>query len=209
MLLESQSNSLPKIILNISAVIPKFFWVSGCFCFVIVLFFPYNLLAFEESYESAVILAAKSGDSQAQYALALLYEYGTDTIARDPEQSIFWLEKSAKDGIAGACLYLGLKYEYGNRVKKDLSKAARCYACAAHKDWPAAQFFLAILYEKGKGVPQSSLNALAWFGLAADYGYPGAEIKFSRLLSLSGDKDMKELRRIQENLLLNDGPPCD
>lgn len=209
MLLENQSSSLPKILLNISAVIPKFIWASGCFCFVMVLFFPYKLFAFEESYETAVILAAKSGDAQAQYALALLYEYGTDTIVRDPEQSIIWLEKSAKRGIAGACLYLGLKYEYGNRVTKDLNKAARCYACAAHKDWPAAQFFLATLYEKGKGVPQSYLKALAWFGLAAEYDYPGAEKEFFRIRSLSGDKDMKKLRSIQENLLLNDGPPCE
>lgn len=209
MLLENQSSSLLKIIVNISAVIPNFLWASGCFSFVLIFFFPHALLAFEESYESAVASAAESGDSQAQYALALLYEYGTDTIVRDPEQSIFWLRKSAKDGIAGACLYLGLKYEYGNRVKKDLGKAARCYACAAHKDWPAAQFFLAAMYEKGKGVPQSSLKAMAWLGLAVDHGYPGAEKEFSRLLSLTGYKDMKELKRIQKHLLLNEVQICD
>ena len=100
------------------------------------------------------------------------------------------------------------KYEYGNRVKKDLSKAACWYACAAHKDWPAAQYFLATMYENGKGVPQSSLFALAWFGLAAEYGYPGAEDEFLRLRSMTGDKDMAELRVAQELLLQEDGTPC-
>jgi len=52
-------------------------------------------------------------------SLALLYEYGADTVERNPDESILWLEKAGKGGVAAACFYLGLKYEYGNRVKKD------------------------------------------------------------------------------------------
>lgn len=207
--LENQSSKLAKHRIDISAVSPYFFRANGCFCFVLgFLFFCYGL-ACGQSYEEDVVLAAEGGDSQAQYALALLYEYGADTIDRDPEQSVFWLKKAAHGGVAGACLYLGLKYEYGNRVKKDTRKAACWYACAARKDWPAAQFFLATLYEKGKGVPQSSLNALAWYGLAAAYDYPEAENEFSRLRSLLGIKDMAELKRRQEKLLLDVDFPCE
>ncbi|AGF79670.1 Sel1 repeat protein [Desulfocapsa sulfexigens DSM 10523] len=206
--LESQSSKLSKHISYLSAVSPFFVRASGCFCFVLVLLFSCHGGASEHSYEADVLLAAEDGDSQAQYALALLYEYGTDTIERDPEQSVIWLEKAAKAGVAGACLYLGLKYEYGNRVKKDIHKAACWYACAAHKDWPAAQFFLATLYEKGKGVPQSLLKALAWFSLAAEYDYPEAENESSRLRSLLGIEDMADLRKLRKDLLRTGGSPC-
>jgi TPR repeat protein len=193
----------------ISAVAPLVVWANGCFCFVLCIVSAFfQGVAFAGNYETDVILAAERGDPQSQYALALLYEYGSDTIDRNPEQAVLLLEKAGAAGVAGACLYLGLKYEYGNRVKKDLSKAACWYACAAQKDWPAAQYFLATMYEKGKGVPKSSFIALAWFGLAADYGYPGAEDEFSRLRSVTGYKDMVELRMRQELLLQESGTPC-
>ena len=165
-------------------------------------------IAAAESYEEDVLKSASAGDPQSQFALALLYEYGSETFARNPEQSIFWLEKAAHETVAGACLYLGMKYEYGNRVKKDLSKAACWYSCAARKDWPAAQFFLAGLYEHGKGVVASPQTALAWFGLAAEYGYPGAEEAFLRLLKTTVYDDMEELSRQQEILLQEDETVC-
>lgn len=194
--------------LHTSAVAPYLIRASGCFCFLFIVLFSCQGLASESSYERDVMLAAEAGDPQSQYALALFYEYGTDTIDRNPEQAILWFEKAGVARVAGACLYLGLKYEYGNRVKKDLSKAACWYACAAHKDWPAAQYFLGTMYEKGKGVPQSLLIALAWFGLAAEYGYPGAEEQFLRLRSMAGSRDMAVLRRAQEQLLQESGIPC-
>jgi Sel1 repeat len=206
--LENPSSKLIKKSLYISAVAPDFTWASGCFCFVFIVLFSFQGVASEESYERDVVLAAEAGDPQSQYALALFYEYGTETIDRNPDQAVLWLEKAGVAGVSGACLYLGLKYEYGNRVKKDLSKAACWYACAAHKDWPAAQYFLATMYENGKGVPQSSLIALAWFGLAAEYGYPGAENEVSRLLSITGYKDVAELRVAQQQLLQKDETPC-
>ncbi len=159
------------------------------------------MFAFEPDYEKAVAKAAKDGDPQSQYALALLYEYGGETIERDPVKSIVWLEKAGKAKVAGACLYLGLKYEYGNRVKKDLKKAACWFACAAHKEWPAAQFFLASMYDKGKGIKKSPETALLWFGLAADYGYPGAEKEFVRLQTVTGNKNLKELQFAKERLM--------
>ena len=192
-----------------SAVSPLFIVVIGCFClFSIVCLSPEFLLAVEESYEEAVIRSAKNGDSQSQFALALIYEYGTATIDRDPDKSILWLTKAAKGDVAAACLYLGMKYEYGNRVKKNLKKAACWYKCAAHKDWPPAQYFLAGLYEKGKGIKQSNFLALAWFGLAAEHDYPGAADNFSRLSKDESAKNLAKLKGKQEKLMDNAGTPC-
>ena len=180
--------------------------VQAAVLFSLVTIIP--AIAVGSEYETDILQGAHSGDAQAQFALALLYEYGSDTIVRDPEKSVAWLEKAAKDEVAAACLYLGLKYEHGNTVKQDLSKAACWYTCAAQQDWPVAQFFLARLYELGKGVPQSHIIALAWLGLAAEHGYPGSEEEFTRLLQATGFKDKEQLQVKQEMLLRGQRIPC-
>lgn len=206
--LENLSSKLVKSILSLSAVTSCCGRSSGFFSsfFFFVLFIQVPAIA--ESYEETVLESATAGDPQSQFALALLYEYGSETMERNPAEAFFWLEKAGSEAVAGACLYLGMKYEYGNRVKKDLSKAACWYTCAARKGWPAAQFFLAGFYEHGKGVVPSSLNALAWFGLAAEYKYPGAEEAFLRLVKETGYDDMETLTKKQELLLQEKGADC-
>ncbi len=158
-------------------------------------------IAVGSEYESDIRQEAYSGDAESQFALALLYEYGSETIVRDPEQSVLWLDKAGQEGVAGACLYLGLKYEHGNTVQQDYSKAVCWYRCAAQQDWPVAQFFLSRLYELGKGVSPSPIIALAWLGLAAEQGYPGSEAEFTRLMQVTGFNDMVQLKAKQEILL--------
>lgn len=187
---------------------------NGFFCFfllaclVIMLFRPDPVGAVEDEYEADILQAAHAGDASSQYALALLYEYGGSSLERNPQQSIIWLEKAGREAVAGACLYLGLKYEYGNGVEQDFSKARCWYTCAAQQDWPVAQFFLAGLYENGKGGPASSLKALAWLGLASESWYPGAEKAFSRLLHVTGFKNMVQLQVEQDLLMHARRTPC-
>lgn len=154
-----------------------------------------------ESYLVDVEKLAQQGDHGAQFALGVLYEYGENEIKRDQEKSLYWLKKSGTEGVAGACLFLGIKYENGNGVEQDYSEAVRWYDCAARQDWPAAQFFLARLYREGKGVQKSFLMALAWFGLAAEYGYPGAEQAYAELLKSVDAVDMTAIKERQQCLL--------
>lgn len=181
---------------------------NGLFCFLCIVLLPLSLQAADDSYESDVRQAAHGGDAQAQFALALLYEYGGSTIDRDSEQSILWLERAGQEAVAGACLYLGLKYEHGTGVQQDYTKAACWYTCAARQQWPMAQVFLAGLYEKGKGVPISPLTALAWMALAAESGYPGAAEGVVRLKEAAAPHDMDALRAKQQLLLNRAQTPC-
>jgi len=193
----------------ITAVNPLFILVIGCFCLLFVASASQaSNSVIEESYEDAVIRTAKKGDPQSQFSLALIYEYGTDTIKRDPDQSIVWLKKASQGDVAAACLYLGMKYEYGNRVKKDIKKAACLYRCAACKGWAPAQHFLAGLYEKGKGIRRSNFLALAWFGLAAENDYPGAAENFSRLRAKVKPKDLEKVIKKQKKLMSQVGTAC-
>lgn len=177
-------------------------------CFLLMSLFSSTMVGAVDSYLSDVRRLAEAGDSEAQFALAILFEYGGKEIRRDPEQSFIWLEKAGRAEVAGACLFLGIKFENGNGVKQDYSEAARWYDCAARQDWPAAQFFLARLYREGKGVRKSSLMALAWLGLAAEYGYPGAEEEYAELLKSVNLQDITVLKEKQK-CLLQGKTPCD
>ncbi len=165
-------------------------------------------LAVGGEYDADISKEALSGDAKSQFALALLYEYGSDFTPRNPEKSIIWFEKAGRAGVAGACLYLGLKYEHGASVTQDFSKAECWYTCAAQQGWPLAQFFLAGLYEHGKGVPVSIITSLAWMGLAAEHEYPGAAEEYTRILEATGFKDFVQLSVKQEVLLSEERTPC-
>lgn len=103
-----------------------------------------------DSYLSDVTKFAEAGDAESQFALALLYEYGGEGVVRNQEQAKIWFEKAGLAEIAGACLYLGIKFENGNGVKQDYQEAVYWYDCAVRQDWPAAHFFLPVCIEKGK-----------------------------------------------------------
>ncbi len=182
---------------------------SGFFllwCLSVFLCSPLAVMA--EEYETDIKHAANQGDAQAQYALALLYEYGSETIVRDKIKSLQLLRAAAEKEVAGACLYMGLKYEHGNGITQDFEKAICSYLCAARQDWPMAQFFLADFYAQGKGVKQSTLKALAWLGLARDQGYPGADRDFLHLQKQSGINDFNVLKNMQEKLMIQIEPFC-
>ncbi len=186
-----------------------FFWLCGYFCFFLsMVLLPFGALASGSSYELDMQKAAHDGDATSQYGLALLLEFGGEQVQKDPQRALLWFEKAAGAGVAGACFYLGIKYEYGNRVPRDLSKAACLYSCAARQDWPAAQYFIGRMYEQGKGVEQSTTLALAWYQLASQWQYPEASADFSRLFSGSVSNDIASLRKIQRKLLEEAVIPC-
>lgn len=174
---------------------------NGFFYVFFLVVFLITPIVVEAAYEDDIILGAKQGDAQAQYALALLYEYGGETVARDHKKSLQFFRKSADKQVAGACLYLGLKYEHGNGVGQDYKKAICYYLCAARQDWPMAQFFLADFYAQGKGVKTSVLTALAWLGLAREHGYPKADIEFLQLQEQSAMSDFTVLATMQKRLM--------
>jgi TPR repeat protein len=160
---------------------------------ILVLVAPVHACAAHEtSYVQQLRGLAGQGDGESQFALALLYEHGEQGVPRDPEQAAALFLQAGKAGIAGACLYLGIKYENGNGVVKNQAEAARWYCCAATKDWAMAQFFLAGLYEKGNGVDKDRIKALAWYGLAEEQGYPGAQEAITRLTDETSVSEREE-----------------
>lgn len=83
------------------------------------------------------------------------------------------LERAEK-GDAAAQTLLGLIYEDGNAVEKDLEAAAEWYAIASEGGDTNASYRLGLLYLDGTGVEQDRNRAAELFAEAAEAGNPAA-----------------------------------
>lgn len=57
----------------------------------------------------------------------------------------------------------------------DYTQAARVFSPLAEQGTASAQFYLGLMYEKGRGVRQDHSTALMWFRKAAAQGYAGPQ----------------------------------
>ncbi|MEY8716753.1 tetratricopeptide repeat protein [Francisella philomiragia] len=64
-------------------------------------------------------------------------------------------------------MMIGFMYEHGLYVKKDYKKAAEYLTIAADKNFPEAQYDLAILYIRGLGVDKDEFKAIQLFKASA------------------------------------------
>jgi len=76
----------------------------------------------------------------------------------------------AELGDAEAQYNLGVMYDQGASVDRDLDKAASWYRKAAEQGFLDAQTNLGMMYYRGEGVSSDSTEAARWLRLAADKG---------------------------------------
>ena len=97
----------------------------------------------------AYIKAADKGNSEAQFIVGILYQVGdaipNNTVNKDIDKSISYLENALNDDIYMAAYFLGKIYECENEY---LSKprAAKCYEVAYNRGSLSAGLALATLY---------------------------------------------------------------
>ena len=77
------------------------------------------------------------------------------------------LRKAAEQGLASAQNNLGVAYDNGEGVAKDLVEAVKWYGKAAEQGNAKAQFNLGVAYYKGEGVAKNLVEGYAWNHLAA------------------------------------------
>ncbi len=118
--------------------------------------------------------AARRGDMQAQYDLAVALDCGLG-VRRDGAESLQWFQKAAEQGHVGAQSALGWKYMTGNGVPADDSAAYEWLRRAAERGNTSAQNNLGILYAQGRGVVADPVEAAKWFRRAAEKGAVDAQ----------------------------------
>ena len=110
---------------------------------------------------------ARSGDMDAQYDLAFLYDNGYG-VELDYTEARTWYHKAADQGHSAAQWNLGAIYANGLGVPEDLGTAINWYRKAAQNGHVTAQYDLGILYSSGKGIEQDDIEALLLIDKAAN-----------------------------------------
>ena len=96
-----------------------------------------------------------------------------------------WFDTEIGKSPASAQLKLGLLYESGKVVKKDVAKAVKSYTEAAEKGNKYAQYLLgAAYYHSGNGMDKDIIAAKEWFTKSAEQGYVEAQRKLGDIYSI-------------------------
>src|SRR5579872_4185048 len=91
------------------------------------------------------------------------------------------LNKKALAGDPRAQLLMGIAFEFGQGVDRNLGEAMRWYHMAADRGDPEAQTNLAYLYETGGNGPENPEEAAKWYLRAAVSGFARAEFNLGTL----------------------------
>ena len=104
---------------------------------------------------------AEAGDVEAQYELGVMYLKGQG-VEQNREQALQWLQRASDGGNEQAKSKL-------TRVRQQQDKFEELAAKAQSGDVDA-QYQVAMMYLKGRGVSQSGKQARIWLGKAAEQG---------------------------------------
>ncbi|WNK20421.1 SH3 domain-containing protein [Halomonas piscis] len=114
--------------------------------------------------------SAETGNPDAQYRLATMYQQGIGT-PQKADKATKWYRLAADSGHPAAQVQLANQYLQDD----DDDDAARWYKRAANQGETAAQFRLGLMYLEGRGVEQDDAQAAKWLGKAAEQGITAAQ----------------------------------
>jgi hypothetical protein len=145
-------------------------------------------------------IAARGNDGQAQLWLGNAFQTGyvkdsakdkkdvkdikpeDIAIAPNPAQSLQWYRLAAQNNVPQALYAVGVFYETGTVVDKDLTKAFALVQRAAQAGVVPAAYRLATYYQQGAGVGQDVVAAAGWYERAAKAGLPQAKLVYGAML---------------------------
>lgn len=131
-------------------------------------------------FKEALPVAA-SGDAQAQYNVAIMYETGDGTKV-DNKQAVKWLLKAAEQGHAQSRFKLGMMHSKGEIVRQDYFMAAKYFRLAAtFNNHPGAQYRLGELHFNGRGVDHDYGKAIKFYTQAASQGHAASQFILSSM----------------------------
>jgi TPR repeat protein len=117
------------------------------------------------AYKSFLV-AAKEGNADSQFNVALMYERGIG-IGKNEKEAVFWYGKAASQGSAAAQFNLGVLYENGRGTEVDFAKANEWYRGASVQGDALAIGNLGMLYVRGQGVKEDKIAGAALLLLSA------------------------------------------
>ena len=143
-------------------------------CLSFVLLFLCGTTAMWGETLSELQQRAESGDSDAQYDLAMRYWEGKEGAPKDDSKAFYWAKKAAEQGNAYAQSWVGYFYENAYGTARDFGEAAYWYRRSADQGNRFSQNNLGECYYYGRGVERSYEKAVLWYKKAADQEFPSA-----------------------------------
>lgn len=126
------------------------------------------------------LAAAEDGDLKAQHQLALIYIQG-EAVPQNFAEAEKWLRKASEADHLPSKRELGILIASGSVKGKYETEAYDLLIGPLDRLDPRSVYYLALMYENGKGVEKDILNSIRLYGIAASLGYPGAEEDYARV----------------------------
>ena len=119
-------------------------------------------------------IAARHGDPEAQFYLAVCYADGAG-VCQDQKEAARWYRKAAERGHADAQDSLGVCFDHGKGVNQNHIEATLWFKEAAKQGVASAQLNLGHCYYEGRGVRENKKESVKLWHQAAAQGYPAAQ----------------------------------
>ncbi len=129
--------------------------------------------------------AASAADVEGGLAAAERGDYAAAKLA---------FESAAEAGDGRGAFFVGVIYDTGAGVDRDLNTAAIWYRKAAELDVAEAQYNLAVMYANGEGLPKDLVHAYVWFRRAADNGMDDAAGHIETLENMMSQDALEKAR---------------
>lgn len=130
---------------------------------------------------------ARTGNSEAQYQLALALQQG---LSGKPNvyEAINWFTKAANSGHKEAQYALALIYQSNASTPEDERKFVTWLEKAAEHNHAGAQYYLGMMYANGDQVPKNTQIARQWFEKAENSGHIAAKIALAEMAEGSSEQ---------------------
>lgn len=135
-----------------------------------------------DTYSQELLVAAESGDVDAQVLLGICYEDGKG-IAKDDSKALYWYELAADGGDAYAMAYAGIMYVVGNGCDKNVSKGFRLIQKSANQGNRVGEVYLGDCYYRGVDGEPDVLKAWEWYKKASEQGPKTAKNRIEEILA--------------------------
>ncbi|XP_028404060.1 uncharacterized protein LOC114526730 [Dendronephthya gigantea] len=148
--------------------------------------------------------AAEGNLVKAQRFLGLYY--ADENGLHDMTKSVHWLKMASKQNDATAQYHLGICYEKGMGLTRNMSKAGEMYRRASENGHARAQYNYALFHEYGRGdLCVDKHKALWWYKTAAENGNVDAKENFKFLQKEIGSNPTL-LERLFSDVLIPNQP---
>ena len=159
------------------------------------------------------IYAAEHGDAESAFRIGRIRMRGDETYKAMPAEAVKWLEKAGGMGISNAYYYLGLAFDNGWGVEKDVPKAVDAYEKAVAMGHAPAMNNLGFILYEGRGVEKNLSKSIHLITRAVEHGDAFAYGSLGEIM-LNGNgfpqndvETYKWLKLAQDNM--NPGPSRD